>query len=212
MAFLEVQFPCAISQGSTAGPERKTEVVTLGSGFEERNARWADSRRMYNAGYGVKGLNDLHDVIAFFEEARGKLYGFRWKDFTDYKSCPPENSVTAFDQSLGLGDGATLVFQLRKRYGTGPNPWYRDITKPVANTTRIAVNGTVKTIGTHFNVDTTTGTVTFTAGNAPPNGQVITAGYEFDVPARFDTDRLEINVASFKHGTIPNIPIIEVRV
>lgn len=212
MAFLEVQFPCSISQGSTAGPERKTEVVTLGSGFEERNARWADSRRVYNAGHGVKSLNDLHEVIAFFEQVRGKLYGFRWKDFTDFKSCPPENGVTAFDQTLGTGNGANLSFQLIKKYGAGSTPWYRTITKPVTGTVKIAVNGSVKIEGTHFGVSYNTGLVTFLAGNTPAVGAVVTAGYEFDVPARFDTDRMEINISSYKFGTVPAIPIVELRV
>lgn len=212
MSFLEKQFPCNISAGSTAGPERKTEVVTLGSGFEERNARWSDSRRVYNAGYGVKGMNDLHSVIEFFEETRGKLYGFRWKDFTDFKSCPPENAITAFDQSIGVGTGALAAFQLKKKYGTGTTPWYRDIKKPVQGTIRIAVNGVVKTESSHFVVDYATGIITFTVGNIPPSTHIITAGYEFDVPARFDTDRLEINVSHFKHGEIPTIPIIELRV
>lgn len=209
--FLEQQFPCAISQGSTAGPERKTEVVTLGSGFEERNARWADSRRVYNAGYGVKSMNDLHAVIAFFEEARGKLHGFRWKDFTDFKSCGPDSSVTAFDQIIGTGDGDTSVYQLQKRYGLS-NSWYRTITKPVEGTVRIAVNGAVKVEGVDYVVTYSTGEVVFQVGKMPPDGTLVTAGYEFDVPARFDTDKLEVNISNYKFGNIPNIPIVEIRV
>jgi uncharacterized protein (TIGR02217 family) len=212
VAFLEQQFPCAISQGSTAGPERKTEVVTLGSGYEERNSRWADSRRVYNAGYGVKSMNDLYSVIEFFEQTRGKLYGFRWKDFTDYKSCPPENAVTAFDQYIGVGDGTTSVFQMKKRYGSGSNPWYRNIVKPVNGTVRVAVNGSVKSEGIDYSIAYTTGVLTFLTGKIPANSTIVTAGFEFDVPARFDTDRLEINISAYKHGTIPNIPIVELRV
>jgi uncharacterized protein (TIGR02217 family) len=157
-------------------------------------------------------MNDLHSVIVFFEEVRGKLYAFRWKDFTDFKSCPPENAVTAFDQTIGTGTGVLNTFQLIKKYGTGSNPWYRVINKPVSGTTRLAVNGVVKLEGTHYNVSYTTGIITFTIGNIPANATLITAGYEFDVPARFDTDSMEINVSNFKHGTIPNIPIVEVRV
>lgn len=211
MAFLEYQFPCKISQGSTAGPERRTEIVTLGSGYEERNSRWADSRRSYNAGYGVKTINELYEVIAFFEETRGKLHGFRWKDFTDYKSCPPETAVSQLDQVIGTGNGTNLVFQLRKKYGTGADPWYRDIKKPVTGTIKVAVGGVLKTEGTHYTVSYTTGIVTFTAGNAPANGVQVTAGFEFDVPVRFDTDKLEINLSAFKHGSV-TIPIIEIRV
>jgi uncharacterized protein (TIGR02217 family) len=210
--FLEKQFPCNIAMGSMAGPERKTEIVTLGSGFEERNSRWANSRRVYNAGYGIKGLNDLHSIVEFFEETRGRLYGFRWKDFIDFKSCAPQDSTTATNQTISIADGVTVNYQLIKKYGTGSTPWYRDIKKPVTGTVKIAVDGVVKSIGTQFTVSTVTGIITFLVGHIPTNGQIITSGYEFDVPVRFDTDRLEINVSSFQSGDIPNIPVIELRI
>src|SRR5436190_24074049 len=110
MSFHETRFPTAISRAAHGGPERRTDVVVLGSGAEERNARWVDSRRSYNAGYGVKSLNDLHAVIAFFEERRGRLHGFRWKDHADFKSCAPQAAITALDQQLGVGDGVTAGF------------------------------------------------------------------------------------------------------
>ncbi|MBR2536190.1 MAG: DUF2460 domain-containing protein [Hyphomicrobium sp.] len=211
MSFHEVRFPTAISRGATGGPERRTDVVVLGSGFEERNSRWADSRRSYNAGYGVKSLNDLHAVIAFFEERRGKLYGFRWKDQSDWKSCPPEATTSALDQVIGTGTGALTAFQLKKVYGSAFQPWSRTIRKPVAGTLKVAVAGVARTLGVHFTVDAATGVVTFLAGNIPAAGASVTAGFEFDVPVRFDTDKLEVNVSGFSHGAIPNIPVVEVR-
>ena len=45
MAFHAVRFPAGISLGASGGPERRTEIVVLGSGAEERNSRWADSKR-----------------------------------------------------------------------------------------------------------------------------------------------------------------------
>jgi uncharacterized protein (TIGR02217 family) len=211
MAFHDVRFPTAISRGCQGGPERRTDVVVLGSGFEERNSRWADSRRTYNAGYGVKALNDLHTVITFFEERRGRLHAFRWKDPSDYKSCPPDIATTALDQVLGTGTGALATFQLKKTYGSAFAPWTRDIKKPVAGTVKLAVAGVIKTLGTQFTVDPSSGVVTFLAGSIPANGASVTAGFEFDVPVRFDTDKLEVNVSGFHHGAIPNIPIVEVR-
>lgn len=106
MSFHEVRFPTGISRGAQGGPERRTDVVLLGSGFEERNSRWADSRRSFNAGYGLRSLDDLHAVIAFFEERRGRLYGFRWRDHSDWKSCVPSGQPSAMDQVVGIGDGA----------------------------------------------------------------------------------------------------------
>lgn len=212
MAFHEVRFPTAISLGSSGGPVRRTEIVTVGSGAEERNQRWADSRRRYDAGYGVKRVEDLYAVIEFYEERRGQFHGFRWKDHADYKSCFPTGTPSPTDQSIGTGDGVEDDFQLVKAYGSAYAPWSRTISKPVAGTVRVAVAGVEKTEGTHWTVDTTTGIVTFDVGSIPTAGQAVTAGYEFDVPARFDTDQLTINLASFAHGDVPNIPVVEIRV
>ncbi len=212
MAFHDVRFPTAISRGSQGGPERRTDVVVLGSGFEERNSRWADSRRSYNAGYGIASADDLYAVIAFFEERRGRFHGFRWRDHADWTSASPQAAPTALDQDIGTGDGTTDTFQLRKTYGGAHAPWQRDIKKPVAGTVLVAVAGIVKTSGTDYTVDATTGLVTFLPGQIPAVGEVVTAGFEFDVPVRFDTDRLDVNLSGFEHGAIPNIPIVEIRI
>jgi uncharacterized protein (TIGR02217 family) len=209
--FHETRFPTAISRAAHGGPERRTDVVVLGSGAEERNARWADSRRSYNAGYGVKSLDDLHAVIAFFEERRGRLHAFRWRDPTDFKSCPPEGTPTALDQPIGTGDGTTATFRLAKTYGSAFDPWPRTIAKPVQGTVLVAVAGTVQTPVTAYTVDHTTGLVTFEPGHIPAAAQPITAGFEFDVPVRFDTDKLEIGLQGFHHGAIPSIPVVEIR-
>ena len=139
--FHEVQFPLDISLRSSGGPQRRTDVVTLGSNREERNARWARSRRRYDAGYGVKSLAALSLVIDFFEERRGMLYGFRWRDRADFKSCPPNATPSPLDQPIGVGDGARASFQIVKTYGGAFAPYARDIAKPVAGSTRVAVNG-----------------------------------------------------------------------
>ena len=206
MTFHEIRFPTAIAFHSTGGPERKTEIVALGSGYEERNAVWAGSRRRFDVGSGVKTLDDLGAVIAFFEARMGRLYAFRFKDFADYKSCAPGASVAPTDQAIATGDGATKTFQLVKTYASGPSGWTRAVKKPVAGAVRIAVAGTELPSG--WSVDTTTGLVTF--ASAPAHGAAITAGFEFDVPARFDTDSLSVNLASFAAGEIPAIPLVEV--
>ena len=210
MNFHEILFPTDISRGAVGGPERRTDVVVLGSGHEERNSRWAHSRRSYNAGYGVKSLDDLHAVIAFFEERRGRLYGFRWRDHSDWKSCPPQQQTSAIDQVIGIGDGETSAFRLRKTYGSSHAPFGRIITKPVAGSVLIAVDGVEQS--DRVVVDPASGTVTFDAEYIPGAGEEITAGFAFDVPVRFDTDKLEINLQGFQHGAIPSIPIVEVRI
>ena len=210
MAFHDVRFPANVARGARGGPERRTEIVVLGSGHEERNSRWADSKRRFDAGYGIKSLDDLHAVIAFYEERRGRLHGFRWKDWTDHKSCAPSAAPTALDQGIGTGDGATAAFQLTKTYGSAYAPWTRTIALPVAGTVRVAVDGVEQDPG-DYAVSTTTGLVTFLPGAVPGVGASITAGFEFDVPVRFDTDRLEIDLSDFEAGSIPQVPIVEVR-
>jgi uncharacterized protein (TIGR02217 family) len=210
-AFHEVRFPTAIAFRSSGGPERRTEIVTLGSGAEKRNQRWADSRRRYDAGYGVRSLADLHAVIAFFEERRGRLYGFRWRDRTDDGSAPPGTAPTPLDQPLGAGDGVRTAFQLAKTYGSLHAPYERAITKPVAGSVRVAVDGVEAGEGSAFTVDTTSGIVTFLSGHVPPSGAAVTAGFAFDVPVRFDMDQLTISLAAFEAGEIPSIPIVEIR-
>lgn len=205
MRFHDIRFPTTIAFQSSGGPERKTEIVTLGSGFEERNAVWANSRRRYDVGYGVKTLNDLHLVIAFFEARLGRLHGFRFKDFADFKSCPPQNATSPTDQPLGTGDGSTKTFALTKTYTSGPANWSRQIAKPVSATVRTAINGTETAA---FTLDATTGLLTFTS--APASGATLTAGFEFDTPVRFDTDRLCVNLSHFASGEIPSIPLVEI--
>jgi uncharacterized protein (TIGR02217 family) len=211
MSFHEVRFPTAISRGSQGGPERRTDVVVLGSGFEERNSRWAHSRRSYNAGYGVRSLDDLHAVIGFFEERRGRFYSFRWRDHADWKSCAPQATPTALDQPIGTGDGTLASFQLKKTYGGAHAPWHRDIKKPVEGTVLVAIAGVEKTPGVHFTADPATGLVQFLPGSVPAAGETVTAGFEFDVPVRFDTDKLEVNLSGLQHGAIPSIPVVEIR-
>jgi uncharacterized protein (TIGR02217 family) len=206
MPFDNVRFPTAIARGRTGGPERRTDVVLTASGREHRNSRWADSRHKYNVGYGVTSLADIEQVIAFFEERRGRLHAFRFKDHADFKSCAANATITASDQVIGTGNGLATTFQLLKTYGTGVRKYARDITAPVAGTVLVAINGMPTT---NVSLDHTTGSVTFTT--APATGSSITAGFEFDVPVRFDTDELAINLSHFEAGEVPDIPLIEVR-
>ena len=207
MAFHEMRFPDNISRGARGGPERRTQIVEMASGDEERNGAWADSRRRYDASYGIRRADDLAAVTAFFEARRGRLYGFRWKDWADYKSGLPSANSAATDQPIGTGNGAATSFQLVKLYASGAQSWTRTITKPVAGTVALALNGVTQITG--WTVNTTTGVVTFAAAPAP--GIAIMAGFEFDVPVRFDTDTLDVTLDFERLGSITSIPLIEVR-
>ena len=206
-SFCEERFPLRVAFGTSGGPERRTEIVRLSTGFESRNQRHRHSFRRYDAGSGVKSLEDLAAVLDFFEARRGKLVGFRFRDPLDHRSSSYGHPVTAADQRIGIGDGVERLFQLSKRYGTGDAAYARPIGKPVEGTVRVAVDGVVQTGG--LSVDAASGVVTFDA--APAAGLVVTAGFEFDVPVRFDLDQLVVNLAAFEAGDIPSIPLVEVR-
>ena len=210
-AFHEVLFPLDIALKSAGGPERRTDVVVLGSGREERNARWAHSRRRYDAGYGIKTLAALSAVVAFFEERRGRLYGFRWRDRLDHSSALSDAAISPADQVLGTGDGTATTFQLVKNYGSVYAPYQRPIAKPVPGSVRVAVAGVEMAEGAAFSCDTATGVVTFLTGHIPVSGAAITAGFLFDVPVRFDTDYLEMDLSAFAAGAIPKIPLLEIK-
>ncbi|NBE08678.1 DUF2460 domain-containing protein [Paragemmobacter ruber] len=209
MGFHEVRFPANLSFGSTGGPERRTEIVTLANGYEERNTPWAQSRRRYDAGLGLRSLDDVAALLGFFEARRGQLFGFRWKDWADFKSCRPSGKVSDLDQAIGTGDGAATVFQLAKTYDPEGHAFHRPILKPVAGTVVVAVAGNRQVETVDYVLDAAVGTVTFVL---PPDvGTAVTAGFEFDVPVRFDTDRIAVSVASFQAGEVPSVPVVEVR-
>lgn len=207
MGFHEVRFPVALSFGSAGGPERRTEIVTLTNGFEERNTPWEHSRRRYDAGTGLRSLADLEAVIAFFEARRGRLYGFRWKDWSDWKSCTHGDLPAPTDQHIGTGDDETRSFQMLKRYEDAAGSYTRPIRKPVEGSVRIALDD--EEVGSGWSLDAVSGKVTF--DDAPGHGVRVCAGFLFDVPVRFDSDSLAVSLESFHAGEVPSIPIVEVR-
>jgi len=209
MAFHEVRFPANLSFGSVGGPERRTEVVALTNGFEERNTPWSQSRRRYDAGVSLRSLDDIQDLIAFFEARQGQIHAFRWKDWADYKSGRASQAVRFDDQLIGSGDGVTRDFQLIKTYASGAEAHARLIAKPVAGSVRVGLQGDELAEGVHFSVDPTSGFVSFVT--PPAVDERVTAGFEFDVPVRFDTDRILVSVASFQAGDVPQVPVVEVR-
>jgi uncharacterized protein (TIGR02217 family) len=202
MSFHEVRLPARLAFGSTGGVERRTEITTLASGFERRSTPWAMGRRRYLIGANLRSLDDMAELTAFFEARRGRLFGFRFRDFADFKSCGPGVTPAATDQEIGEGDGTRAVFPLVKAYGEVVRP----ITKPVEGSVLVAVDG--QTVAAE--VDGTTGVVTL--ADAPGEGAVVTAGFLFDTPVRFDADRIEVTLESFGAGRMAAVPLIEVRV
>lgn len=205
--FHDVRFPAAVSFGATGGPMRRTEIVTMTSGREIRNARHAQSRRRFDVGTGVRSVDDLSVILAFFEARRGALHSFRFRDPFDWKSAGPNGDPTAADQAIGTGDGIRTQFQLSKRYGDTDDAYERPIRKPVADSVRVAVAGT-EIAPTAFTIDEAKGVIEFAAPPAP--GASVTAGFGFDIEARFDVEHLNLSLTAFRAGQIPSIPIVEI--
>jgi len=209
--FIEApRFPDDISASSRGGPQWSTTVIETDSGSESRNQRWSYPRHKYDVAYGIRTNDRLENLLAHFHVMAGKAIGFRYKDWMDYKSCARANTITALDCAIGTGTGALATFQLYKTYTQGAYVRSRKILKPIAGTIKVAVAGTEKTISTHWTVATTTGIVTFTGGNLPANGEAVTAGFEFDVPVRYDIDELEINLDFYLAGSA-QVPLIELK-
>jgi len=208
-AFHEIRLPARLAFGCTGGVERRTAVVTLGSGHERRSSPWAQGRRRYLIATAPRPLDDASELVAFFEARRGRLYGFRFRDPADFKSCVPSLQPAATDQVLGTGDGARTAFALVKTYGSGPEAVVRPVCKPVAGTVRLAVAG-VALAPAAFSVEASSGLVTL--ATAPAAGALVTAGFEFDTPVRFDLDRLDLQMEGFAAARVTACPLVEVRV
>lgn len=206
-SFENVLFPLSISFGATGGPEFRNEIVQMTSGFEQRNARHSSAMRRYDAGTGVRSKRDLYHVLAFFEARHGSLISFRFRDPFDNLSGMVGQPIHENDQIFGLGDGITENFQLRKAYHSGQQMPERIIRLPIANSVKIAIDGALTA---QWSLNALTGMVTF--DDPPPQGAILSAGFQFDVPVRFDTEQLLLSVSSFEAGTIPAIPLKEVRI
>lgn len=197
MGFVETQFPTDISYGSSGGPEYATDVVVSSNGYERRNVNWEQARARYNVAHGVKTKAQLDTLIAFFRARKGRAFGFRFKDWTDYQAT----------ETLGTADGVQTEFQLIKSYVNGAVTEIRTIKKPVTGTIQVYRNASLQTAG--VSVNSTTGIVTF--ATAPAAGQIISASFEFDVPVRFDTDRLSASLDAYGTHSWLDIPLVEVR-
>lgn len=307
--FIDEEFPHDISFNSIGATRFQTDVVMVDSGHDQRNSRWDQPLMEYDVAYGVRTMEHLHDLIAFFRVMKGKTYSFLYHDVVDHKSTLAKAEearrapdISPLDQQIGVGDEKTKTFQLVKHYPTprGMSVHTRPIYKPKPGTVSIAING--QTV-TWWNVDPLTGRVTFvprhavtnvqncsitqhatiadrwviaaapgtftgfnvneriimrgwvnplnnttesvrvpilskatdgssitvrlpaeygsnessvngvafTSHPAPDVGAIITAGFEFYVPVRFDTDRLPVSLEEYGIGGAADVKLVEVR-
>jgi len=196
MSFLEIRFPDSISFNSSTILEFNTTIITSKNGKEYRNVNWNNNKMKFNIVNGIKTKSELNEVIKFFRNVKGKAYGFRFKDWTDF---------SATNQQIGIGNGETKEFQLIKTYTINGNTYTRKIKKPVISTIKVFLDG-VET--NDFSIDLTNGLITFEV--APSDTTIITANFEFDVPVRFNNDLLEVSLNSLSSGKINNLELIEI--
>lgn len=210
----DARLPEEVERGAHGGPQFKTTVLTLNSGFEKRNIDWERTRGAWDVGYGMLPKGDQEDdeacdhtfsqVLAFFYARQGRAHSFRFKDWSDFEVG---NDALDLWQSIGTGDGIEDTFQIFKRYSSGGIDYDRIITRPIDGTLRVFFDGVEQFAG--FTLDDETGLITF---SSPPALNVdIEVIVQFDVPVRFDTDSFGITLQTFQAGQIPNLPIVEVR-
>ncbi|GIU67612.1 DUF2460 domain-containing protein [Candidatus Phycosocius spiralis] len=207
--FHNIAFPLKLARGAVGGPERRTDIVELADGREARNSPYSASKRRWEVSSSIRNLDDLATITAFFEARFGRLYGFRFRDPSDFKSCPPLQTPTPFDQLLGTGDATNKTFQLQKTYGDAAGSSVRPIILPVLGSVRIGV-GNTELPASGFTVEDLTGTITLAL--APANGVLVRAGFRFDTPVRFDSDRLDIAHDAFDAGRVVALSLVEISI
>ena len=199
MSFDEIRLPTKIEFGAVGGPRFRTEVVVLGSGHEQRNAEWSATRARWDVAPGIQSDADLRAIIDFWYARQGRLRGFRFKDHTDF-------AVTGQVLIASVQGGETSV-QLVRTYASGGRTHTRTITKPVAGTVQLYLDGSPIASST----DTATGIVTFSALPGGSPSPVLSADFAYDVPVRFDTDGLEIRQVTHARDAVQSLPIVEIR-
>lgn len=210
-AFHDVRLPLLFSFGAQMSLERRTEISELNSGREIRNALWANARRQFDIGPAIQSLDHVSELVAFFEARMGRLFGFRFRDFADWKSSSPSLEIASSDQLLGIGDGVNARFEIVKHYQSGGQTQTRRIACVDVASLRVELAGRAQSAGQHYDVDLTTGAIIFRAGSIPAAGQTVRAGFHFDVPVRFGVDRLDISFEAPRAGRALSVNLIEIQ-
>lgn len=159
MSFIESpRFPDCIAFGAQGGPSFFTEVVAVASGHEQRSEVWQFARLRWDVGHVARPETDMHELISFFRAMRGRLHGFRFKDWSDHHTDAGGYGVIG----SGTGTGAPGTMQLYKRYTLAGSPYdLRKIVKPIAATFAVTRDGVAAPSG--WTLDATTGLLTFAA-------------------------------------------------
>lgn len=202
--FLEIRLPEDIERGASGGPMFNTTVNEQQSGIEQRNQNWVQPLRKWSFSFGMDYREKYTEILNFFTTVRGRAYGFRFRDWSDFELD---------NEFIGVGDGTTRVYNLIKSYSFGGlNQLIRQIKKPVADGFVVTVDDIVQDYPSDYTVDFDTGVLTFKSGLSTPDvGEVIRVSCKFDIPVRFDQDTLNIQLEYYKTGSVSTISIKELR-
>lgn len=200
MAFHDVRLNVDLERGARGGPGFLTTVIGYGTGFEQRNQGWSFARGTWDASYGVQDKDDYTLLIDFFVARNGRLHSFRFKDWSDFEAITP--------QAFGLGDGVEVDFQLVKNYTDVGGGYVRRITRQIDSTLQVFLDGVLQTLTTDYTIGAL-GVITMVV--APAVAEVLTWTGEFDLPVRFDIDKLDLEVDWYNAAALPDIIIIELR-
>lgn len=197
--FHEIRFPTDISYGAQGGPKYDTDIIVTKAGYEHRNLNRPEGLCEYNITYGIKRTKQFAQVLAFYRARKGKTYGFRYRDWSDYR---------AVNQQIGTANGTTTTFQLIKVYEDDASSDTRTIYKPIEGTVNLYVGEKIQT--NNCTVDCTTGKVIFnTAPGTVDNQLPVMADFEFDVPVRFNTDMSGAEYTDFNSLQWSSISLVE---
>lgn len=209
-AFDDVAYPLPLGLDTKVSPAFSTSIITTASGFERRNSLWSDARLSFDVGPGIRSQEDLGRLLGFFRARRGPARGFLLGDPSDFSSCGMTGTPTAQDQMLGVGDGTKSNFALIKHYGAGDmgedEAQVRRITRPRSGSVLVSVDGVARASGWVLGA---LGVIQF--ATPPAAGAVVRAGFLFDVPVRFEQDRLDVSGLTFLAGEAPSVPLVEIR-
>jgi uncharacterized protein (TIGR02217 family) len=207
-----VELDNAFSQGAVGGPTYSTTVTTPSTGYDYANQNWDTARMQWEIGHTISNVTMMQTLLAFFRARKGQFRGFLFRDWSDfYVGMTFINDVLTQTSSLqfATGDGTTTAFQLTKTYPDSYNPEVRKITRPISGTLSIFVAASLQTEGADFTVNYTTGVVTF--AHAPANTDAISWAGQFNVPVRFNSDVMSMNLKWLSRGEWQSITVIEVK-
>ena len=203
MSFDDVRLPVYVERGARGGGRFKTQIVSLSSGYEKRNRQWSKARMRWDIGYGIQDQDDYEDIIEFFYARQGMYQGFRFKDWTDFRV-----GTTSNPQTIGTGDNSETSFKAIKTYASGTSTYSRRLFKLVSGSISMYLDSVLQDPA-DYSVDVDTGTITFLA--APAKSVDVGIVAEFDVPVRFDTDELDLEVDLEDAASVPSIPVVELK-